>query len=299
MLSEKSLARSCANVRARFSRIRIGCATRDRNGPGGREVRCEDPQPSPMYRRHGFAVDRVAAAIATSACDNNNGVGSSVDGARRGGVRDRLTRSHQLDSARRVQLSRPGFSPSFDRHRHRERCVAVDERRDVHAARRDDRRRSVHHGSVAAAELAVRIDVILAGTTRSFAMHPTFSCPGIPVVTPHAMRATVNLVDRARPRAVGELDGRHPLIPTAAATSARRLSSPVRCSAPPAGFSELPKLTIALARSPFTIRRGRQPGGRDDRGAMKTLAIAHVAWLSSPCRPPHRTPSSRHHTTSC
>jgi len=37
--------------------------------------------------------------------------------------------------------------------------------------------------------------VILANQSRSFAMQPIFSCPGVPVVTPHAMRATVLLTD--------------------------------------------------------------------------------------------------------
>ena len=37
--------------------------------------------------------------------------------------------------------------------------------------------------------------IILANQSRSFAMQPIFNCPGVPVVTPHAMSATVKLVD--------------------------------------------------------------------------------------------------------
>lgn len=37
--------------------------------------------------------------------------------------------------------------------------------------------------------------VILANQSRSFGMQPVFSCPGVPVVTPHGMTATVILVD--------------------------------------------------------------------------------------------------------
>lgn len=37
--------------------------------------------------------------------------------------------------------------------------------------------------------------IVLANQSRSFAMQPVFGCPGVPVVTPHAMNATVKLVD--------------------------------------------------------------------------------------------------------
>ena len=136
-----------------------------------------------------------AAAIATSACDNDNGVGRLSTAPTVAAFVIVSPGLINLTALGGFNCPGQGFSPSFDLI-----VTANGASRSMSAATFTLIDGTTVGGpsiTVPSPQLSSQFGstVIVAGTTRSFGMHPTFSCPGIPVVTPHAMRATVTLVD--------------------------------------------------------------------------------------------------------
>ena len=133
-----------------------------------------------------------AAAIATSACDNNNGVGLIATAPAVTAVATVSPSLINLTALGGFNCPGHGFAPSF--------FVIIDAgaRSQSMSAATFTLLDGTTVGGPSVTIPTMQLNsqfgptIVLANTSRSFAMHPTFGCP---VVTPHAMRATVNLVD--------------------------------------------------------------------------------------------------------
>ena len=136
-----------------------------------------------------------AAAIATGACDNNNGVGRISTAPTVAAFVIVSPSLINLTALGGFNCPGQGFSPSFNLI-----VTANGSSRSMSAATFtliDGTTVGGPSVTVPSSQLSSQFGstVIVGGTSRSFAMQPIFSCPGIPIVTPQAMRATVVLAD--------------------------------------------------------------------------------------------------------
>jgi hypothetical protein len=137
-----------------------------------------------------------AAAIATSACDeNNNGVGRVSTAPTVAAFVIVSPSLINLTALGGFNCPGQGFSPSFNLI-----VTANGSSRSMSAATFtliDGTTLGGPSITIPSPQLRSQFGstVIVGGTSRAFAMNPIFSCPGIPVITPHAMRATVLLSD--------------------------------------------------------------------------------------------------------
>jgi hypothetical protein len=161
------------------------------------ETRCDVRTPSLHRRTVATSVLSIAftAAIAASACDNNNGVGLITTAPPPPAYAIVSPGLINLTALGGFNCPGPGFSPSFDI------IITSNGTSQSMSAATFTLLDGTTVGGPSVTIPSMQLNsqfgstIILVGTTRSFSMHPTFSCPGTPVVTPHAMKATVMLVD--------------------------------------------------------------------------------------------------------
>ena len=137
----------------------------------------------------------LAAATATSACDNNNGVGLITTAPAATAFVIVSPSLINLTALGGFNCPGNGFSPAVSLF-----ITSNGTARSMSAATftlLDGTTVGGPSVTVPTMQLNQQFGstIILANQSRSFAMQPAFSCPGVPVVTPHAMRATVLLTD--------------------------------------------------------------------------------------------------------
>lgn len=161
------------------------------------EERCDVRNPSLHPRTVAMSLLPLAcaAAIATSACDNNNGVGRLSTAPTVAAFVIVSPSLINLTALGGFNCPGQGFSPAFNLI-----VTANGSSRSMSAATFtliDGTTLGGPSITIPSSQLQSQFGstVIVGGTSRSFAMNPIFSCPGIPIVTPHAMRASVLLTD--------------------------------------------------------------------------------------------------------
>jgi hypothetical protein len=161
------------------------------------EERCDVRNPSLHQRTVATSLLPLvcAAAIATSACDNNNGVGRVSTAPTAAAFVIVSPSLINLTALGGFNCPGQGFSPSFNLI-----VTASGSSQSMSAATFtliDGTTLGGPSITIPSPQLRSQFGstVIVGGTSRTFAMNPIFSCPGIPVVTPHSMRATVVLTD--------------------------------------------------------------------------------------------------------